>query len=294
MQHTATKIAELSSNPNRKETRIMKATTTLTTLVLTAILSLVAASTQAAIITTADGNGADSMVRQDGNNDPSNPDLMDTNYGNATRIFARSASGKDRFDAIFLRFDISDYASGSFTGTPTLGLTNWENPDTGTDLIVYGLNEDVDTWIEGNGASDNSPAGELTYNNAPGIAQETPADGDNDVDLTEVSVLVTDAEGFQLTGNKGDESTVSDSDFLTFLNADTDGLVTFIIARDDDNGAIDDIATKETTILEGGTTIALGSGAPTLEFDGIFIPEPTSFLLLAIGSLALFRRGRRR
>lgn len=287
MQHTAARIAELSSNPNRKETRIMKTTATLTTLALTAIMALVAASASAAIITTADGNGADSMVRQDAGS------LEDTNYGADGRIWARSASGKDRFDAIFLRFDISGYVSGSFTGTPTLGLTNWENPDSGTDLIVYGLNEAVDSWIEGDGGTDNSPAGELTYANAPGIAQDSDY-GDNDVDLTEVSVLVTDAEGFQLTGGKGDESTVSDTDFLTFLNADTDGLVTFIIARTDDNGAIDDIATKETTVLEGGTTIALGSGAPTLDVTGTVIPEPSSLVLLALGSLALFRRGRRR
>ena len=264
----------------------MKTTTTLTTLALTAIISLVAASAQAAIITTADGSGADSMVRQDAGS------LEDTNYGADGRIWARSASGKERFDAIFLRFDISGYVSGSFTGTPALGLTNWENPDTGTDLIVYGLNEAVDSWVEGNGGTDNSPTGELTYTNAPGIAQDSDY-GDNDVDLTEVSVLVTDTEGFQLTGSKGDESTVSDSDFLTFLNDDSDGLVTFIIARDDDHGGIDDIATKETTALDGGTPIALGSGAPTLEFFATVIPEPSSLVLLALGGLAFLRRPRR-
>jgi hypothetical protein len=250
---------------------------------------LVPVSAQAALVTlsTADGNGADSMVSQfEGH---TNED-QDVNYGADGRIWARTSSSNGRFQAIFVRFDISDYVSGSFTGTPTLGLTKWRDDDTGTDLIVYGLNESVDTWIEGNGGTDNSPVGELTYNNAPGIAQDSTY-GDNDVDLGEVTELVSDAEGFQLTGDEGQEITVSDADFLTFLNADTDGLVTFIVARTDDNNGIDDIATKETTDL-ATTTITLGSGAPTLTFEGVPVPEPASLALLAAGGLAAIRRRR--
>ncbi len=258
-----------------------------TTLFLAAVLALglTTVATDAAIISTADGNGADAMVRQDGSN------LGDTNFGADGRIWARTNASNDRFDAIFLRFDISDYVSGSFTGPVTLGLTKWRDDDTLTDLIVYGLNESVDTWIEGDGGTDNNPVGELTYDNAPGIAQDSDF-GDNDIDLTEVSVLVSDAEGFQLTGNEGDEITVSDADFLTFLNADTDGLVTFIIARTDDDGGIDDIATKETTDLATSTGSA-GDFAPTLSFDGTLVPEPATVALLGLGGLVMLSRKRR-
>ena len=259
---------------------------------MTLFLAATALNAPAAVVTltTADGDGADSMVSQFEDNPNADQDV---NYGAAGRLWARTVSAKGRFQAIFVRFDISGYVSGSFTGTPTLGLTKYRDEDTGTDLIVYGLNEGVDTWIEGDGGTDDSPAGELTYDNAPGIAQDATY-GDNDVDLGEVTELVSDAEGFQLTGDEGQEITVSDSDFLTFLNADTDGLVTFIIARTDDNNGIDDIATKETTSLDSGTSILLGSGAPSLTFDGQPIPEPGTLALLGLGGLAGAIRRRRR
>jgi hypothetical protein len=253
----------------------MKTTATLTTLALTAILSLVAASAHAAIISTADGNGADTMIRQDG------ATLQDTNYGSDGRIWARSSTSNNRFDAIFLRFDISDYASGSFTGPAAdLSITKWRDTDTGETVNVYGLNDGVgDNWGES----------AITYNNAPGIDQTGAPDGANDVVSGDTTLLGT----LDLTGDEGDIFTLSNANVLTFLNSDTDGLVTFIMARDPNNNGIDDIASKEEAALDN-ITGSVGDFAPTLEFEATFIPEPASFLLLALGGLAFFRRSWRR
>jgi len=34
-------------------------------------------------------------------------------------------------------------------------------------LRIYGITDNADAWIEGNGGTDNNPAGEITWNNAP-------------------------------------------------------------------------------------------------------------------------------
>ncbi len=229
------------------------------------------ARAQTHTVTTADGQGADAMVRQF---DSTNDDLTTTNFGTDGRLFARTSvtatsSNVGAFEAIFLRFDLSDYLGQTFGGSTTLGVTKWRDNDSGKNVNVYGLTDGAaDGWIEGNGGTDNNPAGELTYANAPGIATDSIF-GDNDVDTGVAPLLGS----FQLTGNQGQSVNFSSPQLTNFLNSDTNGLATFILARDVVAGDLEDIASKETTTLGSGATIAAGSGAPTLTFN-LAVPAP--------------------
>ncbi len=250
----------------------------------------VTASLQGAIVTisTADGQGADSEIRQfDKDNDPGQNPETDVNFGNAESMNVRSSTTRG-FNAAYVRFDVSGYVSGAFSGPVTFGITKWRDDEINI-LTVSGLDESVDAWIEGDGGADNSPAGELDYDNAPGILQDSdPLDG-SDVD----AALLTDLGTIDPTGDEGDVLTLSNANLLAFLNADTDGLVTFVIhGPTTSEKGVDAFATKETTALRSGATIPLGSGAPTLTFDGVPVPEPTSLALLAIGGLVGLRRRR--
>lgn len=253
---------------------------------MTLFLAATAFNAPAAVVTltTADGDGADSYIDQ---NAPG------TNFGNATRMFTRTSTAeetdKDKYEAIFVRFDISGYVSGSFTGSATLGLVKWRDDESSSDLRIFGLNEANDTWVEGDGGTDDTPAGELTYNNAPGIEQDAVFDDDMDIDASET----TDLGSVSPAGDEGDVIALSNAAVLNFLNADTDGLVTFIVARAADDRGVDDFAAKETTALATQTGQA-GDFAPSLTFDGQPIPEPGTLALLGLGGLAGVIRRRRR
>lgn len=97
----------------------------------------------AAIITTADGVGADTVIAKRSDDGGSTIYETDINYGANGRIGVRTYDGgnTERFDAVFLRFDVSGYISGTFTGDTKLGLTKWRDDESGLDFQIYGLNE---------------------------------------------------------------------------------------------------------------------------------------------------------
>ncbi|MFW5802664.1 MAG: PEP-CTERM sorting domain-containing protein [Verrucomicrobiota bacterium] len=266
---------------------------------LIAVLALPGIS-RAATIYTYDGNGADAKIVQTSNDGSTTLGNMDANFGADERIGARTWDDGDgdtqRYEAVLLRFDISGYNSGSFTDDSTLGLTLHRDNDVSMDLFVYGLNDGLDDWVEGNKTGENGEDDELTYNNAPGIEQdEVAGDSDLDHDSSETTDLLATFKNF--TGDEGEEITVASSDITTFLNADSDGLVTFLILREHSTGTgqFHDFASKETTSLEGGSiTGDAGDFAPSLTFDGTVIPEPTTLALLLFGGAALLRRPRQR
>ena len=268
-------------------------------LAVAACIVVAAASAPAATITTADGSGADAQIFKRSNDGGTTIENTDTNAGDNDRIGVRTYDGGDtqRFDAVFLRFDVSGYVSGSFTGNTTLGLTNWRDDESDLDFQIYGLNDGLDNWIEGDGGTDDNPTGELTFSNAPGIDQSAgypPNPATNVIDTTETS-LIDSWSGF--TGDEGDELTFTSSDLTTFLNDDNDGLVTLILLRDftEDTGAFDDFASKEATSLDDGSpTGVAGDFAPSLTFDAELIPEPATVALLGLGGAVMLagRRGR--
>ena len=220
-------------------------------------------------VTTSDGDGADAEVRQfDKDNAPGQDPQSDVNFGNAQFMGAR-ASTKRGFNAAFIRFDLSAYVGETFVAPATLGMTKYRDEEV-THIGVWGLSEGVDNWIEGNGGTDNSPAGELTYLNAPGVIQDSVPLSGNDLDPAETTHLGS----FHPAGDEGDVVTFSSSALLDFLNADTDGKVTLILSGADDAKGLDMFATKETTTLYSGAAIPLESGAPKLTFTTYEPPAP--------------------
>lgn len=270
-------------------------TTTLTTTLAALLIAALALPgiSRAAIITTADGDGADSMIAQRSDDGSSTTDNEDENFGAIGRLGVRTSQTNNthRFDAVFLRFDISGYTSGSFSGDSTLGLTLYRDNSINTDVFVYGLNDGLDDWVEGDKDGESGVGDELTYNNAPGIVQDSEAGDDLDLNSSETTALLATFENF--TGDEGDEKIVATSDITNFLNIDGDGLVTFLLLREFSNSTaqFDDFANKETTSLESGSiTGDAGDFAPSLTI----IPEPTTLALLLLGGAALLRRPRRR
>lgn len=266
------------------------------TLALLAVALLAAAPASAApfTVTTADGNGADAEIQQRTENDNTTIERTGNNHGASNRIGVRTAvdGDKGRFHASFLRFDISDF-SGNFTGDSTITVTKWRDLSpifSDDDAIgVYGLNEGLD-WIEGTEDGDPGTGGELTYDNAPGIAQDATAGDDEDIDSNETSFLGNwDAAAFD--GVEGDEVSFTSSAITDFLNNDTDGEVTVILVREQSVTQFIDFASKEATSLDSGDiTGDAGDFAPSLTF----VPEPATVALLGLGGAVLLGRRRRR
>jgi hypothetical protein len=87
-----------------------------------------------------------------------------TNYGaDAALIVKRDGASYSRWT--YLKFDLS-----GFTGTVTsakLRMYVGASGSSATPVVVYGSSGT--TWAEGNGGTDNTPSGEITWNNKPGI-----------------------------------------------------------------------------------------------------------------------------
>ncbi|HOT73830.1 MAG TPA: hypothetical protein PLX18_11720 [Anaerohalosphaeraceae bacterium] len=182
-------------------------------------------STQAEmVISTAEGNGADTCVGNDSNRRP------DRNFGGEGAMDIRWYTGV-RAHIGYVRFDLSGVKGGDLTGarlqldiTTTQGSRNWD---------IYGLNDhDVDDiWNEM----------AITYNTAPGML---PAElGYYAIDETKLTKLGS----MSITSQAGLHT--SNPTFLNldaFLGSDTNGLATLVlIGPADGSGKQYYAATKE-------------------------------------------------
>ncbi|MBL7189772.1 MAG: DNRLRE domain-containing protein, partial [Phycisphaerae bacterium] len=152
-------------------------------------------------ITTADGNGADTVVQE---NDENN------NNGSSAGMWARWNQGSSRNDHIVLRFDLSGII-GTITNATLNLIKNEDNDPTGPNYI-YG----VSNGVSGDALADWSETG-LTWNNCDWLDRDAPYD-DNDLDSTKL----TPAFGatFSTAGNKGETKSFSHADLLSFLTDD--------------------------------------------------------------------------
>jgi hypothetical protein len=224
------------------------------------------------IVTTADGNGADTLLSNDSQNASSHADAV---HGSETTMFYRILADA-RMRMPYFRFDISS-VSGDLSGaTLTLELT-LNNGNRVRTLTVWGLVDgDGDLWDEAT----------TSYDDAPGILQ--PADGGVDYESGNYSLdpaMVTNLGTITTPAGIGlMSSTTVNLNLDAFLAADTNGHVSFLFTGGSDSNAQFSFATKENT-TEGITF-------PTLTLPNA-VPEPGTIVLLAMGALLLLVYWRR-
>ena len=199
---------------------------------------------------------------------------MDSNNATSdlgTDLFfvANDNGGRDRFSLI--RFDIS-----SFSGTLTRAQLrlNDEVGDASELFDIYGLDESADTWTES-----------LTYNQAvtAGLADDTIVGGfvtSNAFGGAPLTSFTDPADD----GTAHDAFDVTSGSIFDFLNADTDGLVSFVIVESDVDNPGTGFSSRESTVAVN---------RPLLTLTATTVPEPSSFGLLSLGLIAMIRRNRR-
>ena len=217
-----------------------------------------AGTAEALPITTAVGNGADASVMLTG--------AVDTNFGSDPLLYVtRQITVDPQFT--YLRFDISGVSDPIVAVQVDLARTA---VGYGT-VNFFGLNDDAagNDWDEAS----------ITWNTAP-------AKSGGGLDST----LITPLGGFGGFSSPGTE-TFSTAALLSFVNADSDGLITLILGSTLQLQPGGVFASKENT----------GYFAPTLNLtlantDLVSVDEPASFAVFGLGLMgigALRRRHRK-
>ena len=210
--------------------------------------------------------------------------LATTNFGNAPDIPVKNSGASSTTRQGYLRFDVSSLLGETIQDvTLSLDMTtnnNGGNPQDPTPaaytITVYGLNDGNvgETWVEGNGGTDNTPAGEINWNNAPD--NDTANNGILGTDTTNLGSFVTPA--INPANNGGPVPVTFSSQALAdFVTSDSDGNATLILVRTSANGVGNNLAFAS---KEHAT-----AGAPALAINTI--PEPGSAALLLLGCTVL-------
>jgi len=237
-----------------------------------AVLLLMSAPLKAVVITTADGVGADTFI--EGGSD------ANKNFGSGGSMTIKGDSrGGDFTRKIYLRFDVSSLPPNVLDTelllTTSLNNSGGSNPNPNTfNVDVFGLsNESLDNWVEGNGGTDNSPPGEIVWNNAPA----------NNTSNNNFTGDALSLGSFFVPANPApDTLSFSSAGLTNFINGDTNGAVTLMLRRQAGGSKNLVLASKENATL----------APPTLQ---VVVPEPTALLvwsLLAALGVGLFRRHR--
>lgn len=189
-------------------------------------------------VTTASGNGLDDDVVE--NNATSNSGTGRT----FLELRSRGVSGSTRHRVPFLRFDI-----GSVSGTVTDATLSWnhEGNGSGFDVDVYGV-------VDGVTGESNWTASGLTYNAAPGFSTANYPNNDINHSSGETTFLGS----VSVTGSGA--HSLSSPALETFLNTDTNDVVTFILEAETAGSGQDfynDISSGENTTTSQRPTLVI-------------------------------------
>lgn len=210
-------------------------------------------------------------------------DTPDSNRNGNDQMNARTDIDADDNDVILLRFPATALTAEALTATLTL---YWQRDDSSTanTLSLWGLNEtdpDETLWDETI----------VTYNTAPGMvadgldptAETGLGNDDNnirDLDIANLTLLVENQPyGPQVLN---DPYSFSSAALTAFVNADTNGELSFLITR----------GTLGTSGNQARFWPKESGLSPTLDVQ--VVPEPGTLAMLGLGGLALLicrRRG---
>ncbi len=217
-------------------------------------------------ISTADGDGADAQLRGLIGTDDQSGDNFGSFSNLAYRLARVSTAGIDRFQKSIIRFDLPDNIDTITSATLRLFSTT----AFAKDYDLQGLNEMSDygpgqldeTWSENT----------ITWDNAPmhdGIGNDSNSQAAGTIELI--------VNGGTTPASPGTES-ISNAALLSFLNSDTNGLVSFVIRADDNEASLGGFASKE----HDGSGFT-GLHAPELVLEYTVVPEPSTFVLGGLG-----------
>jgi len=201
--------------------------TKLICLISVTLLLSVVSGVQALTITTAEGNGADTYLANDGQSGDYSPDSV---HGADVSIKAFRQLADTRSKTGYIRFDLSNVAGDMSGAILTFDATFLKG--SAKEVEVYGLIDgDGDFWDESM----------ITYNTAPGMLTATLGNYALETDnVILLGTLTTPAAGDPYPVNFSSNPT--DLPLTSFLNADTNKQVTFIFIGTDNEG---EFASKE-------------------------------------------------
>jgi len=196
-------------------------------------------------------------------------DSPTTNYDNGGNVNNMNVHeggagyAKDRYT--FLRFDLSPYTGGVYSGSSLTLQVQDISPDNDQNFDIYGI-PDL-------GADEDFDETALTFNNSA----YTYDSSDNQMDTSGFTFI-----GSYIGVSPSDEGTgitLSSAALDTFLNNDTNNIATFVLTNTNGDGFINKFDSKNAS--SGGSTLTV-------------VPEPSSVVMVGLGLLAAFGLARKR
>ncbi|MBL7222259.1 MAG: PEP-CTERM sorting domain-containing protein [Candidatus Brocadiae bacterium] len=197
-------------------------------------LVLLATPADATVITvhTGDGAGADSYIRGGSN--------ADLNHGQEANVYIKDSGTNNSYTRKgYLRFDLTGIDLSQVYDVALVQTVSNNNAPGGWTVDVWGLADGHagEAWVEGNGGTGDSPAGEIDWNNAPG--NNSSGSSMASPPMTEFGDLTVPSGVNGWGGPDGAAGAViafGTPTFTQFVTSDTDGLVTVALTRNNVNG----------------------------------------------------------